>query len=392
MNQQISMKVQLGEKVKMLPKAQYETIDELTKAAKRSYPKRLQDKTISLKYADEEGDWLYLSEDDDLTALGEFATKLDKKKVKLVVEVKKQEQADEVNQAMEDLTLEEKKEVKFEDLKDFKFSDVAEKIEELLNSEEKFGKMKIWKTIKDAAEGTKAEQHFKRLGKGCRGFGRKHKRDKLMRKFFSKSTSNERSGSSSGEDFVHPGYGHPMGPFASPHHFGPHPGFGGHFGPHHRHGPKHNKRARRFFRNWMNTFRNSSSDGTSEDRKEKRRACKEMRRCHKNQGAPAKKLEFKLQEETIVGKAGEKVNFTVGIKDIAPHPIWLTGAKKIEGDQVEFDYQPFDEVRVFREEGHEVELTATLPSVAGEYPVTVGFLNKRQNFIPGRLELNFRAE
>lgn len=398
MNQELSMKVQLGEKIKMLPKAQYESLDDLRNAALKSYPKRLQGKDIALKYADEEGDWLYLSEDEDLNALSEFATQLDNKKVKIVVEVKKptqiQQEVEKVDQAMDDLTLEESKEVKFEDLKDFKFADITEKLEELFNSEEKFGKMKIWRVIKEAAEGTKAEHHFKRFGKGCRGMGGKHRRDKMFRKFFSSSASKERDHSSSGEDAGFPGFGGPMGPmgpFGAPHHFGPHHGFGGHFGPHHGHGPWHNKRAKKFFKKWMMTFKSDSSDESSDEKRERKRACREMKRQQKN-GAPVRKLEFKLQNETIVGKAGEKVNFTVGIKDIAPHPIWLTGAKKIEGDAVGFEYQPMEEAKVFRDQEHEVELTATLPEEAGEYSLTIGFLNKKENFIKGNLVLNFRAE
>lgn len=374
----------------MLPKAQYESIADLEAAAKKSYPKRLQDKQISLKYADEEGDWLYLSEDEDLNALGEFASKLDNKKIKLVVEVKKADQTqnmevDQVNQAMADVSLEEEKQVKFEDLKDFKIADVASKIEAILNSEEKFGKWKIWKTILESAEGTKAEHHIQRLQKQLRGCKKHGRRGKMFRRFFSKSASKDRSSSSSIEKHGHPGFEGPMGPmgpFGAPH-YGPHGGFGPHLG---------GKRARKFFKKFMKSYRSSSSDGSSEERREKRRARKEARKCEKKNNGPVRKLDFDLQNESIVGKAGEQVNFTVNIKDVAPHPIWLTGAKKVSGESVTFEDQPFEEAKVFREKEHEVELTATLPAEAGEYPVTLGFLNKKGNVVPGHLALNFRAE
>ena len=393
MNQQLSMKVQLGEKIKMLPKASYETLGDLSQAVQKSYPKRLQDKNISLKYADEEGDWLYLSEDDDLTALNEFATKSDKK-VKLVIEVKKSDQkdmeVDQVSQAMAEVSLEEEKQAKFEDLKDFKFADASKRIEDLLNSEDKFGLKKIWKVLEEEAEGTKAEQHFKRMNRQFKKCGGKHRRGKMFRKFFSKSTSHERDGSSSEEKLDHPGYG-------SPFHYGPHAGFGGPFAhgpPHghgHGHGPWGGKRAQKFFKKFMMSFRSSSSDSSSEERRERRKARKEMRKCNKRQGPAPKKLEFTVKEETVVGKIGQSVNFTVNVKDIAPHPIWLTGAKKIEGD-VAFEDQAFEEAKVFREKEHEATLVATLPAEAGEYPVTIGFLNKKGNVVPGNLTLNFRAE
>ena len=76
-------KVQLGDKVKMLKSTNVENMAQLIQAAKASYPKRLADKEISLKYADEDGDWFYLSDESDFVALNEHAAG-QKKKVKLV--------------------------------------------------------------------------------------------------------------------------------------------------------------------------------------------------------------------------------------------------------------------------------------------------------------------
>ena len=369
MNQEISMKIQFGDKIKMLAKNNYTNIDEIITAAKTSYSKKLKEKEITLKYADEDGDWLYLSEDDDLLALNEFASGLENKKVKLVVEIKKSSdvdmQVEEAKNALACVSLEDKifeEKVKFEDLEDFKFTDITFQLEELFNSKEKFVPKKIFEVIEEATEGTKAEYHVKRFLKNRKG-GRFHKEkfEKMFKKFFEK-----RSHCSSS----------PEGDYAPEFH-GPIAGYGhfGHYG--HSHHPHSQKKLTKFFKKFMNSYKDSSSEDISpEERRENRKFKNEQKQKTKRQSSKKdkiqkKKLNFKVKESTIIGKAGETVNFTVGIQDIAPHPIWLTGVKKVEGNEnLLFEEKSFEEAKVFREQEHEIEISVTLPTEIGEYPAT----------------------
>ena len=413
------MKIQLGDKIKMLAKNQYETVDQLFSAAKSSFPKKLADREISLKYADEDGDWIYLSEDDDLKALEEYASGLEKKKVKLFIDLQQEQkvsdEVEEVKQALDNVSLKdvEMKEDKpeFKDLKDFKFSDFGEKIEQALNSEENIRPKEIFNIIKEAAQGTKAEHHFEKFGNcGKRHGGKFHpfkKCGKMMKRFFKrKSHSREERNNSSSPDMSHPPFYGPMAGYGPACYgpMGPFPGAGFH------HNPHKDKEAKKFFKKFMKAYRSSSSDGiSSEERREKRRLRREQRKNQKDENKEEKewkknRLGYTIKnkeeltfaensENTLVCKAGEQINILVGIQDKAPYPIWLTGVKKVEGDEaIKFEPIEMEEAKVFREEEHEVVLTVTLPSEAGEYPASFCFSNKKGSDIPGNFDLTFRIE
>jgi hypothetical protein len=392
----------------MLAKGDYPTVEQLREAARNSYPKRLRDKEISLKYADSDGDWLYISEDEDLKALNEHSEKLNGKKVKLVIDVAKSDkkQADnveEVKQALEDVSLEEKnadqemkEEINFEDLKDFKFADVAEHLEALFNSEDKFGPHKLFKALKDATEGTKAEHHVKRLmRKAMRGKFGPHRRHGRHEKHG--SSSFEGRDSSSPENHCPPFFGPMaygpcgpmMGPFAGPHMggFGKKP-----------HGPRH---AKRFFRQFMRGFRSSSSEGLSSDerqqlRKERKQKCQQKREENKQKRQEHKKVRpvvTKQPEDVVIGKAGEIVNATIAVRNDSPWPLWLTWVKKIDGDKdVEFETIAYKDVRLFKEAEHEIQLAVKLPAEAGDYTATFGFFNKKGVQTGEQATIAFKAE
>lgn len=330
MESSFAFKVQLGDKIKMLAGNSFASIEELRKAAKSSYPKRLADKDINLKYADEDGDWLYLSEDDGLQALKQHAASLKGKKVKLVIDVVQNKGAkkvegtnvEEVREALATTSLEDreediKEEVKFEDLKDFKLADVAAEIESLLNSEDKVRPGQLFKALRKATEGTKAEPHIKRfLGKMRGHGGRKHDFRKMMKRCHeARSCSIDKSSSPEGCP-VFPGQGaEGFGPFGG---FGPmgHPfAHGPHFGPYGGFGPAHHgdRRAMKFFRKFMKSYRSSSSSSSSSEERKKRR---QEKRAQKMCGNKEKKQEHMKKRpiisqnptEAITGKAGETVN------------------------------------------------------------------------------------
>ena len=240
-NTQQTFKIQLGDKTKMMAKNTYEKVTDLVGAAKASYPKRLANKEISLKYSDQDGDWLYLSEDSDLQALNEHAATLGGKKVKLVIDVTKNNRAEEqkieqdvaqISNSLEKATIEDE-EMKFEDLKDFKFADIASQFETLINSKEEVKPIEFIKTLKEASAGTKAEVHIKRfLKRAFKGqYGRKGMFRKMMKEHYGERCHSKDS-SSSPEMF--PEFYEQMayGPHYGPHH-GPH--YGPHHGPHHGH-------------------------------------------------------------------------------------------------------------------------------------------------------------
>lgn len=326
MESAFTFKVQLGDKIKMLAGNSFATIEELRKACKASYPKRLGDKEINLKYADEDGDWLYLSEDDDLEALRQHAASLKGKKIKLVIDVTQNNEAEDVNvervrKAFASASLEDnKEEVKYEDLRDFKLADVATEIESLLNSEERVRPGQLFKAFRKATEGTKAEPHIKRfMGKMRKHGGGKHGFKKMMKRCHeARSCSQDKSSSPEGcPVFSGQGVGE-CGPFGAFGGFGPmsHPfSHGPHFGPHGGFGQGHHgdRRAMKFFRKFMKSYRSSSSSSfSSEERKKKRQEKRAQRMGEKNE----KKQEHKKKRpiitqqptEAITGKAGETVN------------------------------------------------------------------------------------
>lgn len=407
------MKIQLGDKTKMLAKREYQTAEQLKEAAKNSFPKRLKDKEISLKYADSEGEWLYISEDEDLIALNEQVANLKDKKVKLVIDVvQKAKKADntieEVKQALEEVSLEEKndttdqemkEEIKFEDLKDFKFDDIAQQLESLFNSEEKFGPGRLFKVIKEATQGTKAEQHvnrfMKRAMKGKFGPHRRHGKHGWGRKHA--SSSHEGRDSSSPEAHCPPFFGPmaygPCGPMMTPF-AGPHMG---HFGGR-PHGPRH---AKKFFRQFMKGFRSSSSEGISSEERQQRKQERREKCLKRKEENQQKRQEHKKvrpvvtqkPEAAIVGKAGETVNASVSVRNDSPYPLWLTWVKQIDGDKaLEFETIHYKDVKLFKETEHTVDLAVKLPAEAGDYTATFGFFNKKGVQTGEQVTIAFKAE
>jgi hypothetical protein len=271
------VKLQLGDKIKMLVRKPYQSADELTQAVVKTYPKRLANKQIKLKYQDEEGEWLYISDDNDTASFNEYAAAQGNKNVKLVIDVvgaKAPEavQAEGAEKKQEVLKEDKKEEIKHEDLKDFKINDALLEIEKLFNSEEKFGPMRIFKVFKDAAEGTKAQTHMERLakimrqrfakGKGCSRSpsGKKGHRGKHWRKHQEVSSSEERVAEC--PQFMPPICYGPMGPNL----FHGHGGRSHRPGKHFRHGSHHkDKKAMRFFKKFMQQYRDKSTTSSSEE-------------------------------------------------------------------------------------------------------------------------------
>jgi hypothetical protein len=410
MNKQFKMKVQLGDKTKILAKGEYTTIIQLREAAVASYPKRLKDKQITLKYIDQEGDWLYLSEDEDLQALTENIASLNGKKVKLVIEVEQNvtkqvdNQVEEIKQALEDVSLEDKvmteevikvKEVNFEDLKDFKFADVAEQLEQIFNSEEEFGKGKLMKAFKDAAQGTKAEPHIMRLmnkmGKhghggrhgphgphGPHGAFRKHGGHSCRGKSGRKDES-----SSSPDQFQGPCFG-PMagyGPMAGG--FGPHCGGRGKRGPHH---------AKKMFRKFMKACRSSSSDSSSsEELKQLKQQCKEWKKGGRKEWMKVRPIITEQSNEVITGKTGATVNCEITLKNGSPFPLWLSAIRKIEGESIQFEDVKVEGVKLFGDKEHKINLSVTLPATVGDYSAKFGFYNKHNKLTGEVATIAFKA-
>lgn len=341
MNTKVAFKVQLGDRVKMLAQNTYENLEALVKAAKSSYPKRLADTEIALKYSDNDGDWIYLSEEDDLLALSEVASSLDKQKMKLVIEItkdkpspqkpnqkkqqKKVDQVEEIKQAMEATTLEEKqetpvieekKETEFKELKDFKFAEVAAQIEALLNSEEEVRPGQIMKALRQATFGTKAEVHVKRfLRKGGRCGGKPRHFGKMM-KHCMKDKSHSRGKSSSpdeqceqyfgpfpGAEQMSPffGFGPMAHPFANGPHYGPHGGCG-------RRGPKGQRHAMKFFKKFMKSYRSSSSSSSSSESSEERKIRKQQRREQNQKRRQERIAQRQAAQQQTKDVSAEKVN------------------------------------------------------------------------------------
>ena len=407
--QQFNMKVQLGDKTKMLAKGEYTTIEQLRAAAKASYPKRLMDKQITLKYADSDGDWLYLSEDEDLQALTENIINLKGKKVKLVIEVQKNapqkqidNQVEEVKQALDDVSLEDKvmteevvkeKKVNLDELKDFKFSEVAEQLEQIFNSEDKFGPGKLIRALKEATEGTKAEPHMRRLMKKWRKHspGHKHGPHGHFRKHGGRScrgkSGRKDESSSSPDQFQAPCFG-PMagyGPMAG--NFGPM--MGQFAGPHHKGGPHH---ARKMFKKFMKAFRSSSSENTSsEERKLLKRQRKELNKTDRKDWKKVRPVITSQANEVITGKTGETVTCEITVKNGSPYPLWLTAVRKIEGENLQFEDITVEDVRLHGDKLHTINLSVTLPAQAGDYSAKFGFFNKKNVLTGEQATIAFKA-
>lgn len=287
------VKLQLGESVKMIAKKPFSSIVELNQIVKSTYPKRLQNKEIALKYKDEEGEWINISDDEDTVTFNEFVSTKTGDKVKIVVEVVKKQNKKQQDQKMQDevkevsdefgeLKLEDEKKqekkVNFEDLEDFKIDSVLKEIEKMFNSEEKFGPQRIFRTFVTAAKGTKAEVHLRRMMKmirrhqkgGSHGF-----RNSSERKHWKKHGHKNTDSSSPDEQkrIQKPFYGPEMfgfpGFFCGPEGQGP----AGHKwnkrGPNCR-GPRghhsKDKHAMRLFKKFIKQYRDeSSSSSSSED-------------------------------------------------------------------------------------------------------------------------------
>jgi hypothetical protein len=395
MNKQFKMKVQLGDKTKVLAKGEYTTIIQLREAAVASYPKRLKDKQITLKYIDQEGDWLYLSEDEDLQALTENIASLNGKKVKLVIEVEQnatkqvENQVEEIKQALEDVSLEDKvmteevikvKEVNFEDLKDFKFADVAEQLEQIFNSEEKFGKGKLMRAFKDAAEGTKAEPHIMRLMNkmGKHGNGKRHGPHGAFGKHGSHScrgkSGRKGESSSSPDQFQGPCFG----PMAGQHFDGR-----GKCGPHH---------AKKMFRKFMKACQSSSSDSSSsEERKQLKQQCKDWKKGGRKEWMKVRPTITEQPNEVITGKTGSTVNCEITLKNGSPFPLWLSAIRKIEGESIQFEDVKVELVKLFQDKEHKVNLSVTLPATVGDYSAKFGFYNKHNKLTGEVATIAFKA-
>ena len=278
----IKVKLQLGHKTKMMVRKPYSSVQELNTAVKSTYPKRLANKAFRIKYQDEDNEWMYISDDQDTTSFNEYAINKTGKKVRVIVEAEGKDQAMEedknINEGLEEMSIEDDKEVKFEDLKDFKINDAMLEVEKLFNSEDKFGPMKIFKVFINAAEGTKAERHLKRMmkkfRKNRRGPGHGF-RDLSENKGGRKHCHKHRDQSSSLEGFQ----GEPscFGPPA----FGPpfHGGHGRHGGRgHHGHcgSMKHQDfqgrgcgkgkgKAMKFFKQFFQAYKDKSNTSSSEE-------------------------------------------------------------------------------------------------------------------------------
>jgi hypothetical protein len=281
----IKVKLQLGDKTKMMARKPYSSVQELKTAVESTYPKRLANKAFRIKYQDEDNEWMYISDDQDTTSFNEYAINKTGKKVRVIVEAEGKDQAMEedknINEGLEELSLEDDKNVKFEDLKDFKINDAMLEVEKLFNSEDKFGPMKIFKVFINAAEGTKAERHLKRmmkrLRKNHRGPGHGF-RDLSGHKGGRKHCRQHRDQSSSLEGFQ--GEPSSFGPpaFGPPFH-GRHGGRG-HFGHNGHHGHcasmKHQDfqgrgcgkgkgKAMKFFKQFFQTYKDKSNTSSSEE-------------------------------------------------------------------------------------------------------------------------------
>jgi hypothetical protein len=281
----IKVKLQLGDKIKMLARKPYTSVDELNKAVTQTYPKRLADKEFKLTYQDEDGEWINISDDDDTASFNEFAAE---KKTKLFVKLTGEQDVEDAKQE----TAEVQEKVKFEDLKDFKIAEAMTEVEALLNSEDKFGPGKLFKAVMESAKGTKAEDHFKRifkrLGKkfGKPGCGFRSPSEKKYN--WKKHCKGEQDESSSPEKaFEYGGFGFgeiahgehgPHGGMRKHHGHGPRHGHG--HGPRHGHGhghgPSHghdhgyghehgqNKKAMKFFKQFMTSFKDESTSSSEE--------------------------------------------------------------------------------------------------------------------------------
>lgn len=247
------------------------SFSELVESVKQTYPKRLANKEIKLKYEDDEGEWLNISDDDDTAAFNEYANNKQGKKARIAIEIVKSDKAE---------TAEEKK-VRFEELKDFKLTEAMENIEKLFNSEEKFGPGKLIQAFMQASEGTKAEVHMRRFVKMFKHRLGKFRSPSERRERKEKKCSRSKSNTSSSESPVDvpffakfgfgPGLGHRMhGPRGHPHMRGHH-GFGPQgygFDPREfgRHGEDHhNKRAMKIFKKFMKAFEFPKSSSSSEE-------------------------------------------------------------------------------------------------------------------------------
>lgn len=283
----IKVKLQLGDKIKVLARKPYSSAQELTEAVRNTYPKRLANKDIKLKYKDEEDEWIYISDDNDVLTFNQSVQNNTGKKVKVVIDVVGKNQADVIEEdkqiveefdSMQIDDQENDKKVKFEDLKDFKIADTFEELEKLLNSEDKFGPRKLFKAVMKSAEGTKAEVHLRRIFRKMR----KHRRGPShgFRSSSERGWGKKRRFHGIREDsssieapFYGPAFFGPMkfGPKHGPmshrgKHFGMGPGPFGHgprgCGPH---GPMGKKKAMKFFKKFMKAYKDSSSSSSSEE-------------------------------------------------------------------------------------------------------------------------------
>lgn len=158
------------------------------------------------------------------------------------------------------------------------------------------------------------------------------------------------------------------------------PGFG-EFGPkRHRFGKG---KVMKFFRKFMDAFKessSSSSDSSSAERKEKRKLKQKQ-----NQNCPQNRQQYKNKRPEILEKPTEikekceaTASMQIKVQNTSPWPFMLTAVKKISGDEaIKFEDFKHSE-RLFKEKTLDLQIPVTLPSVAGEYSATFGFLNKNE--------------
>jgi len=85
----LSLKIQNGDKVKRLLEKPYDDLSELRTIIEGSF-KSLEPNSYTLKYLDNENDWLYIFDNTDLQALKEYHQEKNGKSIKLVVETQEE--------------------------------------------------------------------------------------------------------------------------------------------------------------------------------------------------------------------------------------------------------------------------------------------------------------
>ena len=79
----------------------------------------------------------------------------------------------------------------------------------------------------------------------------------------------------------------------------------------------------------------------------------------------------------------------IKIQNTSPWPFWLTGVRKIDGDEaIKFSDFKYSE-KLFREKVLELNIPVTISSKAGEYTAKFGFLNKNEKLSGEEFSIKF---